>query len=92
MKRKEIRCSEGFVVIQKINNKKSKMKGTIARIVSDRGFGFITPEDGSKDLFFHAKDTVDVEFDDLREGDVVNFEVVDGPKGPAASQVTRPSA
>ena len=68
------------------------MKGTIARIVSDRGFGFITPEDGSKDLFFHAKDTVDVEFDDLREGDVVNFEVVDGPKGPAASQVTRPSA
>ena len=46
------------------------MTGKIAR-VTDRGFGFITPDDGQKDVFFHAKDLVDVEFNDLREGDMV---------------------
>ncbi|MBX2866482.1 cold shock domain-containing protein [Candidatus Kaiserbacteria bacterium] len=67
------------------------MVGKIARL-TDRGFGFITPEDGEKDLFFHARDLVDVMFDDLKEGETVNFEVVDGQKGPAAAEVTRPEA
>lgn len=64
------------------------MTGKIAR-VTDRGFGFITPADGQKDVFFHAKDLNGVEFNDLREGDEVTFEIVDGPKGPAAANVSR---
>lgn len=64
------------------------MTGKIAR-VTDRGFGFITPDDGEKDVFFHAQNVVDVEFNDLKEGDAVTFEVEEGPKGPAATDVTR---
>ena len=62
------------------------MTGTIAR-VTDRGFGFITPDEGEKDLFFHAQSLVDTHFDDLREGDKVTFDLEDGPKGPAAINV-----
>ena len=62
--------------------------GKIAR-VTDRGFGFITPDEGDKDVFFHAKDVIDVEFNELAEGDAVTFEIVDGPKGPAAADVAR---
>lgn len=65
------------------------MTGTIARIVSDRGFGFITPADGGDDLFFHARSLVSVEFDDLKEGETVSFDVENGPKGPAAANVER---
>lgn len=65
------------------------MKGKIVRIKDDRGFGFITPEGGEKDVFFHAKDLVNVQFDDLREGDEVTFEITDGPKGPSATNVER---
>ncbi len=64
------------------------MKGTIAR-VTDRGFGFITPEGGEKDIFFHANELNGVTFDELREGDAVTFELSDGPKGPAATNVQR---
>ena len=64
------------------------MKGTIARL-TDRGFGFITPEGGDKDVFFHANGLQGVEFNDLREGDAVTFDMVDGPKGPAAENVQR---
>lgn len=67
------------------------MKGTIAKIVSDRGFGFIKPEaEGDKDLFFHARSVVgDTVYDDLREGDAVTYEVEEGPKGPAAINVAK---
>jgi CspA family cold shock protein len=61
--------------------------GKIARIM-DKGFGFISSEGSEKDLFFHMND-VDGDFDSLREGDVVSFEIVDGPKGPAAANVTK---
>ena len=64
------------------------MKGTIARL-TEQGFGFITPEGGDKDVFFHANEVQGVEFNDLREGDVVTFEMTEGPKGPAAANVTR---
>lgn len=63
-------------------------KGTIARL-TDRGFGFITPAEGDKDVFFHARSLVDVMFDDLREGDAVTYSVEDGEKGPAATNVQR---
>ena len=61
------------------------MTGKIAR-VTDRGFGFITPDEGDKDLFFHAKDLIEVEFDEVKEGDAVTFDV-EGPKGPSATNV-----
>lgn len=64
------------------------MNGTIARL-TDRGFGFIKPAEGEKDVFFHARSLVDVMYDDLREGDSVSFTVEEGPKGAAAVDVRR---
>lgn len=64
------------------------MTGTIARL-TDRGFGFITPEGGDKDVFFHARALDGVEYDDLREGDAVTFEMEEGPKGAAAVNVAK---
>ena len=64
------------------------MKGTIARL-TDRGFGFITPEGASKDVFFHAKELVGITFDELKEGDTVSFEISDTPKGQSAVKVSR---
>ena len=62
--------------------------GTIARL-TDRGYGFIKPEGGDKDVFFHAKDLQGLRYDDLREGDRVTFEITEGPKGPSAVNVAR---
>ena len=61
--------------------------GTIARL--NNGYGFITREGGEKDLFFHANELHDVTFDNLREGDKVQFEVGEGSKGPNAVNVSR---
>lgn len=63
------------------------MKGKIARL-TDRGFGFITPDEGDKDLFFHARSLAEgLVYDSLKEGDVVEFDVEQGDKGPAAVNV-----
>lgn len=64
------------------------MEGKIARL-TDRGFGFISREGQEKDLFFHSNELKGVEFDDLKEGDVVTFEVAEGPKGQNATNVSR---
>ncbi len=64
------------------------MKGTI-KTLTQKGFGFISREGEEKDLFFHSSELNGVMFDDLREGDVVTFEVVNGEKGPAATNVSR---
>ena len=60
-------------------------EGTIKRL-TDRGFGFIDIGQ-SRDLFFHAKALVGVEFDALYEGQNVEFEEGQGPKGPCAENV-----
>jgi len=62
--------------------------GTIARL-TDKGFGFISREGEEKDLFFHSNNLVDVEYNDLREGDSVTFDVEEGPKGLNAVNVKR---
>ena len=63
--------------------------GTIARL-TDRGYGFIKPDDGEKDLFFHAKDLQDgLRYDDLREGEKVTFDIAESQKGPNAVAVRR---
>ncbi|MCH2224197.1 MAG: cold-shock protein [Crocinitomicaceae bacterium] len=59
-------------------------KGTVKFFNDEKGFGFITPEDGSKDVFVHKTGTRDR----LREGDEVNYDVEDGQKGPNAVNVT----
>lgn len=64
------------------------MTGTI-KTLTDRGFGFITREGETKDLFFHSKDLVGVTFDELKVGDTLTFEITEGPKGPAATNVSR---
>lgn len=64
------------------------MQGTIIR-KRDEGYGFIKPADGQKDVFFHASSMVDTTFEDLNEGDSVTYELTDGPKGPAATNVVR---
>jgi len=64
-------------------------EGTIARLVSDRGFGFIAREGEEKDLFFHSNELKNVQFNELREGDKVTFEVSDSPKGPNATNINR---
>jgi CspA family cold shock protein len=63
------------------------MKGTIKRKVDDKGFGFITPEGSDKDVFFHHTSLQGVDFNSLKEGDVVTFDVADSDKGPKAENV-----
>ena len=63
-------------------------QGKIARL-TDRGFGFISREGVEKDLFFHSKELQNVQFDELKEGDEVQFEVAQSPKGPNAVKVSR---
>ena len=64
--------------------------GTISRL-TDKGFGFIKIEGAQKDLFFHSNELVGVTFDSLREGDKVQFEVGESPKGPNAVKVSKVS-
>ena len=64
------------------------MKGTI-KTLTDRGFGFIAREGEAKDLFFHSNELSGVTFDELKVGDEVTFEVVEGEKGLSAKGVSR---
>jgi CspA family cold shock protein len=62
--------------------------GTVKWFDEGKGFGFITPTDGSKDVFVHFSAIVGDGFRTLAEGQTVEFEVEQGPKGPQASQVS----
>lgn len=61
--------------------------GTIKR-KTDRGFGFISMEGKEKDLFFHSNELDGVTFDQLNEGDKVQFEIAQGEKGENATKVS----
>ena len=61
--------------------------GKIVRL--NNGFGFITQEGKEKDLFFHANELKNVQFNELREGDAVTFDMEESPKGPNAVNVKR---
>ncbi len=63
-------------------------QGTIARL-TDKGFGFISREGEDKDLFFHANELQGVEYNDLQEGDTLEFDVADSDKGQNAVNVSR---
>lgn len=62
------------------------MTGTIKRMVTDKGFGFIAAGDGTE-YFFHQSACTSTRFDDMREGQTVSFSVGQGPKGPRAENV-----
>ena len=61
--------------------------GTVKWFNESKGFGFITPENGSKDVFVHFSAIADTGFKTLAEGQRVEFEVTDGAKGPSAANV-----
>ena len=62
-------------------------QGTIKKLVSDKGFGFIKTDRG--ELFFHHSAVQGTQFESLREGQEVEFSEGRGPKGPRAEAVTR---
>jgi len=62
------------------------MTGTV-KTKTEKGFGFISREGEEKDLFFHSTDLSGVTFDELQLGASVEFDVVDGEKGPSAKNV-----
>jgi CspA family cold shock protein len=64
-------------------------QGKVKRLVSDRGFGFIDGEE-NEDMFFHHSAVEGASIEDLREGQVVEYEVGEGRKGPCATSVRVP--
>jgi CspA family cold shock protein len=65
--------------------------GTVKWFNDAKGFGFITPENGQKDCFVHYSAIQGSGFKSLAEGDQVEFEIVQGQKGPQAADVTKVS-
>lgn len=63
-----------------------QMRGMVTRVIRGRGFGFIQTEDGQQ-IFFHLTGLVEPIFQDLKRGDVVEFEVTQDRRGPRAVQI-----
>jgi CspA family cold shock protein len=65
--------------------------GTVKWFNSEKGFGFITPENGAKDCFVHHTAIEATGFKSLNEGDKVEFDMIQEPKGPKAQNVVKVS-
>ena len=63
------------------------MTGTVKTKVDGKGFGFISRDGETKDLFFHSNDLNGVSFEELQIGASVTFDIEQGPKGPSAKNV-----
>jgi CspA family cold shock protein len=66
-----------------------RTRGTVKWFNDSKGFGFITPENGTKDCFVHHSSIQAQGFRTLAEGDLVEFDILDEPKGPKAQNVTK---
>lgn len=71
-------------MVKKIS--KDLFMGVITRIIDDKGYGFISGED-KRNIFFHTNDLIDVEFEKLNPGDVVQYKVIENEKGFNALEV-----
>ena len=69
------------------NSMANTMTGSVKWFNDDKGFGFITPADGSKDVFVHFSAIQSDNFKSLAEGQQVSFSIENGAKGPAAANV-----
>lgn len=63
------------------------MQGTVKWFNAAKGYGFIAPSDGSKDVFVHFSAIQSEGYKELKDGQVVEFDVVKGQKGPQAENV-----
>jgi len=77
--------------IEKQGSALMRTKGTVKWFNDQKGFGFLTPEDGSRDCFVHHSAIQSDGFRTLQEGAEVEFDIVEGAKGPAAENVTQVS-
>ena len=78
----------GIARTNRLRKEKTEMaKGTVKWFNDAKGFGFITPDDGGKDLFAHHTEIQMSGFKSLKEGQKVEFEPTQGPKGPAAGKI-----
>ena len=67
----------------------NRTMGTVKWFNDQKGYGFITPENGGKDVFVHQSAIIAKGFRSLAEGDRVEFSIEQGPKGPAAANVQK---
>jgi CspA family cold shock protein len=67
----------------------NRVTGTVKWFNDQKGFGFISPEGGSKDVFVHHSAIMSNGFRSLTEGDRVEFTIEQGPKGPSAANVQK---
>jgi CspA family cold shock protein len=79
-------CTSG-VSQHTIYQERSMATGTVKWFSNDKGYGFITPDDGGKDLFVHHSAIAGEGFKSLPEGANVSYETEEGRKGPAAANV-----
>jgi CspA family cold shock protein len=86
-----VRSQQNGTAIHYWEGKQGMATGTVKWFNDAKGYGFITPDDGGEDLFAHFSAIQMNGFKTLKEGQKVSFEVVQGPKGKQASNITAPS-